>query len=149
MSTRCTHTALGSREYLGVYRRCYKRVVFKLISRIYWTFPVKLPLNKCRKTSLMIQLIAFCRQKTNHYLNQGWPISMTRHGVTRPQNNSPVSQWYSPSGEQPASYIITLRNLWGHVATMPKITQCGYLERELKDIVFYVKKKTKKKTYST
>ena len=35
--------------------------------------------------STMVQVMAWCRQATSHYLNQRWPRSPTPYGVTRPQ----------------------------------------------------------------
>ena len=35
--------------------------------------------------STMVQVMAWCRQATNHYLSQCWPRSMSPYGVTRPQ----------------------------------------------------------------
>ena len=33
----------------------------------------------------LIQVMAWCRQATSHYLSQCWPRSMSPYGVTRPQ----------------------------------------------------------------
>ena len=35
--------------------------------------------------STMVQVKAWCRQTTRHYLSQCWPRSLTPYGVTRPQ----------------------------------------------------------------
>ena len=35
--------------------------------------------------STLIQVMAWCRQATSHYLNQCWPGSLPPYGVTRPQ----------------------------------------------------------------
>ena len=35
--------------------------------------------------STMVQVMAWCRQATSHYLSQCWPRSMSPNGVTRPQ----------------------------------------------------------------
>ena len=37
--------------------------------------------------STLVQVIAWCRQVTSHYLNQCWLRSMMSYGVTRPQVN--------------------------------------------------------------
>ena len=42
---------------------------------------VKLPLDK----STLVQVMAWCRQATSHYLSQCWPRSVLPYGVTRPQ----------------------------------------------------------------
>ena len=35
--------------------------------------------------STLVQVMAWCRQATSHYLNQCWPWSPTSYGITRPQ----------------------------------------------------------------
>ena len=35
--------------------------------------------------STLVQVMAWCRQATSHYLNQYWPRSLPAYGVTRPQ----------------------------------------------------------------
>ena len=35
--------------------------------------------------STMVQVMAWCRQATSHYLSQCWPKSMLLYGITRPQ----------------------------------------------------------------
>ena len=35
--------------------------------------------------STMVQVTAWCRQATSHYLSQCWPRSLLPYGVTRPQ----------------------------------------------------------------
>ena len=35
--------------------------------------------------STLVQVMAWCRQATSHYLSQCWPRSLSPHGVTRPQ----------------------------------------------------------------
>ena len=35
--------------------------------------------------STLVQVMAWCRQATNHYLSQCWPRSLTPYGATRPQ----------------------------------------------------------------
>ena len=35
--------------------------------------------------STLVQVMAWCRQATSHYLNQSWPRSLTPYGITRPQ----------------------------------------------------------------
>ena len=45
--------------------------------------------------STLVQVMAWCRQATCHYLNQCWPRSPTPYGVTRPQR---VNQQWLMSG---------------------------------------------------
>ena len=35
--------------------------------------------------STLVQVMAWCRQATSHYLSQCWPRSLSPYGVTRPQ----------------------------------------------------------------
>ena len=43
--------------------------------------------------STLVQVMAWCRQATSHYLNQCWPRSPTTYGVTRPQLVKLSIQW--------------------------------------------------------
>ena len=50
--------------------------------------------------STLVQVMAWCRQATSHYLNQCWPSSVTPYGVTRlqwvnKQNDDCLLQIYS------------------------------------------------------
>ena len=40
--------------------------------------------HTCDKSTL-VQVMAWCRQATSHYLGQCWSISMSPYGVTKPQ----------------------------------------------------------------
>ena len=44
-----------------------------------------MPLNLSDEKSTLVQVMAWCRQATSHYLNQCWPRSPTPYGVIRPQ----------------------------------------------------------------
>ena len=44
-----------------------------------------MPLDLTDDKSTLIQVMAWCRQATSHYLSQCWPRSMSPNGVTRPQ----------------------------------------------------------------
>ena len=35
--------------------------------------------------SMLVQVMAWCRQATSHYMSQCWPRSLSPYGVTRPQ----------------------------------------------------------------
>ena len=35
--------------------------------------------------STLVQIMAWCRQATSHYLSQCWPRSLSPYGITRPQ----------------------------------------------------------------
>ena len=42
-------------------------------------------LNFTDDQSTLVQVMAWCRQATSHYLSQCWPRSLSSYGVTRPQ----------------------------------------------------------------
>ena len=44
-----------------------------------------MPLELTDDKSTLVQVMAWCRQATSHYLSQRWPRSMSPNGVTRPQ----------------------------------------------------------------
>ena len=44
-----------------------------------------LRLNRTDDNSTSVQVMAWCRQVTSHYVSQCWPSSMSPYGVTRPQ----------------------------------------------------------------
>ena len=48
-----------------------------------------MPWDECygnsQMMSTLVQVMAWCRQATSHYLSQCWPSSMSPYGVTRPQ----------------------------------------------------------------
>ena len=50
-----------------------------------------MPLDFTDDKSALVQVMAWCRQATSHYLSQCWPRSLTPKGVTRPQWVKP--QW--------------------------------------------------------
>ena len=62
-------------------------VIFKLFLVIWW---LRYQLLDCPQKNLtndkstLVQVMAWCRQATSHYLSQCWPRSMSAHGVTRP-----------------------------------------------------------------
>ena len=63
--------------------------------------------------SALIQVMAWCRQATSHYLSQCWPRSLSPYGVTRPQwaniflySLTPRSSWWTLSlNHKPAPNI--------------------------------------------
>ena len=70
-------------------RRCgsnftwiFLNLIFKMIS---WALHKKLILGECHKIPLLVQVVVWCRQATNHYLSQYWPRSISPYGITRPQ----------------------------------------------------------------
>ena len=46
-----------------------------------------MPLDLADDKSTLVQVMAWCRQATSHYLSQCWPRFMSPNGATRPQWN--------------------------------------------------------------
>ena len=69
----------------------FRLVIFKLISvSDGWGISCKIvlrwkPLDLTDDKSTLVQVMAWCRQATSHYLSQRWPRFMSSYGVTRPQ----------------------------------------------------------------
>ena len=73
----------------------FKNVIFNLAlligifkSSFYANLLWWMPLGLTDDKSALVQVMAWCRQATSHYLNQGWPRSPTPYSVTRPQCSS-------------------------------------------------------------
>ena len=64
--------------------------------------------------STLVQVMAWCRQATSHYLSQCWPSSMSPYGVTRPQwvNSSPPEQNGSHFVDDMFKRIFLNENIW-------------------------------------
>ena len=44
-----------------------------------------MPPDLAEDKSTLVQVMAWCRQATSHYMSQCWPRSLSPYGVTRPQ----------------------------------------------------------------
>ena len=44
-----------------------------------------MPMDLTGENSTLVQVMAWCRQATSHYLSHCWPRSMSPYGITRPQ----------------------------------------------------------------
>ena len=82
-----THWPLGDLDSI-------LKVIFNLVLLIgIFTsdLPVIMPSDECHGIYLkisqhwLVQVMAWCRQATSHYLSQCWPRSMSPYGTTRPQ----------------------------------------------------------------
>ena len=80
-----THWPLGDFNliYVGNFQAYFKvnggwGISFEIALR--W-----MPLDLTDDKSTLVQVMAWCRQATSHYLSQRWPRSMSPNGVTRPQ----------------------------------------------------------------
>ena len=59
-----------------------------------------MPQNPFNEKSTLVQVMAWCRQATSHYLIQCWPRFMSPYSVTRPQWVNDYIKWY-PKGTIP------------------------------------------------
>ena len=65
--------------------------------------------------STLVQVMAWCRQATSHYLSQCWPRPLSPYGVTRPQwvNMWPYLRYFIVSGRSHVtSWPATLQVVW-------------------------------------
>ena len=75
----------------GGFDHSLKLVNFKLISTInilsiFCEIAIRwMPQHLTDHESTLVQVMAWCRQATSHYLSQGWPRSLLPYDVTRPQ----------------------------------------------------------------
>ena len=75
----------------GGFENIFQNVFFKLISWIDTlsnsceTALRSMPQNPSGDKSTLVQVMAWCRQATSHYLSQCCPRSLSPYGVTRPQ----------------------------------------------------------------
>ena len=75
----------------GKFAGNFKQVIFKQILVIdSWGISCEIALiwmslDFIDDQSTLVQVMAWCRQATSHYLSQCWPRSMSPYGITRPQ----------------------------------------------------------------
>ena len=75
----------------GKYEWNFRHVIFKQILVIDgWDISCEIALiwmslDFADDQSTLVQVMAWCRQATSHYLSQCWPRSLSPYGVTRPQ----------------------------------------------------------------
>ena len=75
----------------GKFEWNFRYVIFKWILVIdVWGFSYRIALRWMSlgftdDQSTLVQVMAWCRQATSHYLSQCWPRSLSPYGVTRPQ----------------------------------------------------------------
>ena len=84
------HSTLNSLSP-GKFAWNFRQVIFKQISVINaWgisceIIPRRMSLDLTDDKATLVQVMAWCRQATSHYLSQCWPRPMSPHGITRPQ----------------------------------------------------------------
>ena len=68
-----------------------KNVIFNIVLQIGIFRPshdnvlLWMPQDLTDDKSTLVQVMAWCRQATSHYLSQCWPRSVSPYGITRPQ----------------------------------------------------------------
>ena len=86
----CSHCCYNS-LVPGRFYWNFGKIIFKLILMIGgWAIFKKIALrwmsqDRIDDKSTLVQVMAWCRQATSHYLSQCWPRSVLPYGVTRPQ----------------------------------------------------------------
>ena len=92
--TQCAQNILSTKRVKFAPGRCgcnLKLVIFKIISminflNIFCENALKwMAQNLTYHWLALVQVMAWCCQATSHYLNQGWPRSMSPYGAMRPQ----------------------------------------------------------------
>ena len=106
----------------------FKLVIFKLMSRVD-TFCILstsceialrwMPQDFADDKSTLVQVMAWCRQATSHYLDQCWPRSISPYGVARPRWVKRMLCFLCPPACN--SYRWSLIQRWssGRVLTLP------------------------------
>ena len=75
----------------GRFQRNFRKVIFQLIFVIGgWSISCKIvlkwmPMELSDGKSTLVEVMAWCRQATSHYLSQSWPRSLSPYGVIRPR----------------------------------------------------------------
>ena len=67
--------------------------------------------------STLVQVMAWCRQATSHYLSQCWHSSMSPYGITRPQ-------WVNFKSTISSEKMIISKSKWFFPGTS-ELTHCG------------------------
>ena len=76
---------------LGDFKEIFRKVIFQLILVVDgWSISCKMvlkwmPMDLTDSKSTLVQVMAWCRQATSHYMSQCWPRSLSPYGVIRPQ----------------------------------------------------------------
>ena len=108
----------------GRFQRNLRKLIFKLILMIgSWGIFCKIALrwmsmDLTHDKSTLVQVMAWCRQATSHYLSQCWPRSLSPYGVTRPQ-------WVKVCN---LYMFIKVKQLWLFNTLRPRQNGCHFTE---------------------
>ena len=84
-------TEITNDEWTMSIQRKFRKIIFQLILLIDgWSISCKIvlkwmPMDLTDGKSTLVQVMAWCRQATSHYLSECWPRSLSPYGFTRPQ----------------------------------------------------------------
>ena len=95
----------------------FRWVLFKPITVIDTCCEIalrRMSLDLTDDKSTLVQVMAWCRQATSHYLSQCWPRFMSRYGVTRPQC---VKKYLTFKTRQRWALHLLCEPYWGCAAT--------------------------------
>ena len=85
-------------------------------------------------TSRLVQVMAWCRQATSHYLSQCWPRSMSPNGVIRPQ-------WVKGNKFKNMDFCHYLSQCWPRLMSPNGVTRPQWVkEISLQKWIFVVRK---------
>ena len=100
----------------GRFQFNFRKVIFKLnLGNSGWGISYEIalrwmPQDLTDDKSTLVQVMAWCRQATSHYLSQFWPRFLSPNGVTRPQwvNNTRLCMFSKNSGNIISLHVIVL-----------------------------------------
>ena len=90
--------------------------------------------------STLVQVMAWCRQATSHYLSQSWPRSLSTNGVTRPQwVKESFFVYLSDNNRKPTKFklLCMARQAWCWCMSYAKFLMIG-LKIPVSSIIFMV-----------
>ena len=92
-----------------------------------------MPLDLTDDKSTLVQVMAWCRQATSHYLSQCWPRSLSPYGATRPQ----WVMWYFQAEKRVSSLQTGFSNVFLSIKMLDFLTKVHW--RSIDDQTISVK----------
>ena len=114
----------------GKFEWNFRHVIFKQIFVIDgWGISCEIvliwmSLDFTHDQSTLVQVMAWCRQATSHYLSQCWPSSMSPYDVTRPQCVNSLWPGDALLHQRSSSTLVPLTVTWTNVSLSSKLF-CG------------------------
>ena len=100
----------------GTFKWNFRYLIYQIISVTYgWGMSCELTLrwmsfDLTDDMSTLVQLMAWCRPATSHYLSQCWPRSLSSYGVTRPLIKLFLLQFFV--GTSSSKWWCIVMNVW-------------------------------------